>query len=148
MVEFYALQNFATLITQNPTAARTMMMLMHQMQPNTGGTVIVSRETLARMLDTSISSIQRALKVLISEGWIQRIRIGTALAIAINHRVAWTGPRDQIQHAIFSATVIAASNEQDAITLKPPTPQQIPRGEIPQKLTEQQHRQSAVAENG
>ena len=69
-----------------------------------------------------------------NEGVVQRIRIGSAPALAINSRVAWVGPRGDLSHAVFSATVIASRAEQDAIALAPPQMRRIPtirRGEEP-----------------
>jgi len=60
------------------------------------------------------------------EGWVQRMRIGGAYALAVNDRVAWVGDRSQLKHAVFSATVIASRAEQDAIGLNPPAAKPIP----------------------
>jgi len=40
--------------------------------------------------------------------------------------VAWVGPRGDIQHAVFGATVIASRNEQDSLSLNPPPMKNIP----------------------
>jgi hypothetical protein len=77
-------------------------------------------------------TVERALRVLIEEGWVQRIKIGGASALAINHRVAWVGARGDIEHAVFEATVIASRAEQDQMALYPPLSRAVPiihRGE-------------------
>ena len=81
---------------------------------------------MAEILNCSMPTVERALRILIGEGWVQRIKIGGAHALAINHRVAWVGQRGDIQHAVFGATVIASRSEQDAISLAPPPIRPIP----------------------
>ena len=96
--------------------------------------MLVSRETMRELLECSMPTVDRALKTIITEGWAQRIKVGGASALAINHRVAWVGPRGDIQHAVFGATVIASRSEQDALGLHPPPMRPIPimrPGEIP-----------------
>lgn len=132
MIELAALEGLGGLIKRAPKSAELIVSLVRQMSPGSGGVVVVSRETMKEILACSMPTVDRALKVLIEEGWVQRIRIGGASALAINHRVAWIGPRGEIQHAVFGATVIASRSEQDALSLSPPPARQVPvlnRGE-------------------
>ena len=57
---------------------------------------------------------------------MQRIRIGGAYALAIYNAVAWVGPRGQMAHAVFNATVVASRSEQDKYGLEPGELRQIP----------------------
>lgn len=133
-IQLDALERLQLLTREHPKAAELMMCLIRHMKPGSGGVVVVSRKTMCELLGASMPTVERALRVLISDGWVQRMRIGSAHALAINDRVAWVGPRGDMQHAVFSATVIASRSEQDAIALSPPPAKQVPiieRGEQP-----------------
>ena len=86
---------------RNRYAAELVLALIETMQPGAGGVVVVSRQTMAEILNCSMPTVERALRILIGEGWVQRIKIGGAHALAINHRVAWVGQRGDIQHAVL-----------------------------------------------
>lgn len=126
MVELHALEGMSDLINRAPQAARLLVMLIRRMTPGSAGVVVASRETMRELLGTGMSTVERALRLLVSEGWVQRIRIGGAHALAINSRVAWVGPRGQLTHAVFDATVIASRAEQDALGLEPPPMRTVP----------------------
>lgn len=121
-----AAEDLRGLMRRNRWAAELMLSLIQKMEPGSGGVVLVSRETMRELLDCSMPTVDRALKTIITEGWAQRIKVGGASALAINHRVAWVGPRGDIQHAVFGATVIASRSEQDAFGLNPPPMRPIP----------------------
>jgi DNA-binding transcriptional MocR family regulator len=114
------------LISREPKAAQLILALIERMEPGGAGVVVVSRTTMAELIGVSVPTIARALALLMEEGWVQRIRVGSAPALAINHRVAWVGARGDIQHAVFGATVIASRSEQDAMSLTPPPMRQVP----------------------
>ena len=129
-----AAEDLRGLMRRNRWAAELMLSLIQKMEPGGGGVVLVSRETMRELLDCSMPTVDRALKTIITEGWAQRIKVGGASALAINHRVAWVGPRGDIQHAVFGATVIASRSEQDQLGLNPPPMRPIPimrPGEMP-----------------
>jgi hypothetical protein len=132
-----ASESLRDLIGREPKAAQLVLALIELMEPGGAGVVVVSRTTMGEIIGASVPTITRALKVLIEEGWVQRIRVGSAPALAINHRVAWVGPRGDIQHAVFGATVIASRSEQDAMSLTPPAMRQVPvirSNEVPQMI--------------
>lgn len=129
-----AAEDLRDLVGRQPKAAQLILALVARMQPGSGGVVVASRTAMAELIGGSFSTVDRALKLLADEGWVQRIRIGGAFALAINYRVAWVGNREDIQHAVFGATVIASRSEQDAISLNPPPVRSIPiiqQGEMP-----------------
>lgn len=126
MVELKALEGLSDLINRAPKAAQLIVTLIRQLQGGNGGVVVCSRETMKELLGCSMPTVERALRLLIEEGWVQRIRIGGAHALAINHRVAWMGSRGEINHAVFGATVIASRSEQDAAALEPPPMRTMP----------------------
>jgi len=121
-----ASEDLRGLITRAPKAAQLVLALIEQMEPGGAGVVVCTRTTMAEMIDCSIPTVERALRLLTDEGWVQRIRIGGTPALAINHRVAWVGNRGDIQHAVFAATVIASRSEQDALSLTPPPMRHVP----------------------
>lgn len=126
MIEKEALYNLDQLMQADMQAARLIVSLVRLMEPGSGGVVVISRTAMAELLKVSIPTIQRALKTLIEGHWVQRIKIGGAYALAVNKEVAWVGPRGQLDHAVFQATVIAARSEQDAAALAPGKLRQIP----------------------
>lgn len=133
-ISLAASEDLRGLIGREPKAAQLILALIECMEPGTGGVVVASRTTMAEIIGVSVPTVARALKVLMDEGWCQRIKIGGAPALAINHRVAWVGGRGDIQHAVFGATVIASRSEQDAMSLAPPPMRQVATmrpGEIP-----------------
>lgn len=125
-LELAALDGMQDLVERAPKATRLLLALIRRLRPYTGGVVVIGRETMREIVGCSMPTLDRALKTLIDEGWVQRIRVGGAHAIAINHRVAWMGPRGEIQHAVFGATVVASRKEQDAIALDPPPMRTVP----------------------
>lgn len=126
MVEKQALADMDSLIQSEPTAARLMVHLIRLTEPGSGGVVIISRATLAKILKVSDPTVGRAIRVLVDGQWIQRMRVGGAYALAVNKSVAWTGPRGQMEHAIFTATVVASKDEQDEATLLSPDLRRVP----------------------
>lgn len=126
MIELSALDGLGGLIKRAPKAAELVTCLVRRMSPGSAGVVVVSRETMRELLGYSMPTIDRALRVLIDEGWVQRIKIGGANALAINSRVAWIGARGELKHAVFEATVIASRSEQDEIALNPPPQRVLP----------------------
>lgn len=121
MVNMAALEGINELLAtpKMAQAARLLMVLIRHMTPGSGGVVVCSRETMRELLGVSMPTVERALRALIDGKWVHRMRIGGAHALAINRAVAWVGPRGDMQHAVFEATVIASRSEQDAAGLDP-----------------------------
>lgn len=106
---------WARLTSTKPRAAA----LLHCLIANMGsrGVLVVSQKTLAKMLDCSVDTVQRATVVLVRERWCQTVRLngpGTVLAYAINSAVAWGERRDHLHLAAFTARVIADAADQPA----------------------------------
>lgn len=125
-IQLAALEDLRGLMRRAPKAAELLLALIERMQPGSGGVVVASRETMRELLGVSMPTVERALRVLVVDGWVQRMRIGSAHALAINDRVAWVGSRGDLPHAVFSATVIASRAEQDAMALNPPPARRVP----------------------
>lgn len=126
-VSLKAMEEISDLVDRNPHAAKLLLRLMRRMENSgQGGVVVLSRQTMAEILNTSLPTADRALRLLIKEGWCQRIKVGGAHALAINAQVAWTDIRGKLDFAVFSATVIASRKEQDAMALSPPPMRELP----------------------
>lgn len=126
MIEKVALHNLDQLMQEDMQAARLVMSLIRLMEPGSGGIVVASNKSLQELLGVSESTVARALRTLVKGHWVQRIRVAGAHALAINKAVAWVGPRGQMEHAVFSATVIASRSEQDEAGIDPGQLRQLP----------------------
>lgn len=126
MIEKVALHNLDQLMQEDMQAARLVMSLIRLMEPGSGGVVVASNKSLQELLGVSESTVARALRSLVKGNWVQRIRVAGAHALAINKTVAWVGPRGQMEHAVFNATVIASRSEQDAAGINPGELRQLP----------------------
>jgi hypothetical protein len=105
---------WAGLIARKPRSA----MLLHHLVAQMGNqnAVVVSQKTLCKILGVGLRTIQYAVSVLVSEKWIQVVKLngpGTVSAYVVNDRVAWGQPRDQLSLSTFSANVIADLDDQE-----------------------------------
>jgi len=125
---------FARLIAKKPCAA----ILMHHLVANMGkrNAVVASQRVLAELAGVSVATVKRSLQTLVSERWIQVIRIGKGKesAYVVNSRVAWGESRKNLRLSAFSATVIADIQDQDTLALDESIPlRRVPvlmRGEL------------------
>jgi hypothetical protein len=109
---------WARMCMSKPRAAALAHHLVAQMGHQNA--VVVSQKTLAKLMGCSLRTIQYAIADLIAEQWIQVVKMGgtgTIAAYVVNDRVAWGQPRDQLRLSVFSATVVADIEDQDAATL-------------------------------
>lgn len=134
MVEKTALHNLDELMRTDMQAARLIVSLIRLIEPGSGGVVVISRAAMAELLEVSLPTVQRALKTLVAGKWVQRIKIGGAYALAVNKAVAWVGPRGQLDHAVFSATVVASRSEQDAAGINPGDLRQLPMAQLGEEV--------------
>lgn len=105
---------WASLIARKPRAA----MLLHHLVAQMGhqNAVVVSQKTLAKLMGIHERTVRRAVADLVDERWVQVVRLGSGkeAAYVVNDRVAWGQPRDQLRLSVFSATVVADLEDQDA----------------------------------
>ena len=126
---------WAKLISEAPKAAQLMHLLVARIGVNNA--VVISQRNLIRLMGASRPTVQRAVKKLRDDLWIEVRQIGdrgTTNAYVVNDRVAWLGKRDGIRYSLFSAAVVISDDEQpDAAELDHQEPlRQIPsigRGE-------------------
>lgn len=82
--------------------------------------VVVPQTVLAKLMGCSVDTVQRAIRDLVAERWIQVVRLGKGkeAAYVVNDRVAWAQSRSDLRLSTFSATVVADIEDQDAATLE------------------------------
>lgn len=110
---------WANLIARKPRAAELLHHLVAQMGHQNA--VVVPQKVLAQLMGRSLDTVQRAVRDLVAEKWIQVVKLngpGTVAAYVVNDRVAWGQPRDQLRLSVFSATVVADFADQDAAALE------------------------------
>jgi DNA-binding transcriptional MocR family regulator len=108
---------WANLTLRKPRAAA----LAHHLVANMGhqNAVVVPQQVLAKLMGCSVDTVQRAIRELVAEKWIQVVRLGKGkeAAYVVNDRVAWGQSRGQLCLSAFSATVVADIEDQDTATL-------------------------------
>ena len=108
---------WAGLIARKPRAAELLHHLVAQMGHQNA--VVIPQAVLAKLMNRSVDTVQRAVKDLVSERWIQVVRVGRGkeAAYVVNDRVAWGQPRDQLRLSVFSAAVVVDLDDQDEAML-------------------------------
>jgi hypothetical protein len=108
---------WAQLIARKPRAAALAHILVANMQHQTA--VVVPQPVLAKLMGCSVDTVQRAIRDLVAERWIQVVRLGKGkeAAYVVNDRVAWAQSRSDLRLSTFSATVVADIEDQDSATL-------------------------------
>lgn len=104
---------WAKLIRKSPKAAELMHLLTARIGQNNA--VVLSIPTIMKLMAASRPTVIRAINMLREDRWVETVQIGgsgTTNAYVVNDRVAWSGARDGIRFSLFSATVIASSDEQ------------------------------------
>lgn len=104
---------WAKLISEAPKAAQLMHLLVARIGVNNA--VVISQKNLIRLMGASRPTVQRAVKKLRDDLWIEVRQIGergTTNAYVVNDRVAWLGRRDGIRYSLFSAAVVISDDEQ------------------------------------
>lgn len=104
---------WAALIRKSPIAAQIMHLLTARVGQHNA--VVISQKNLAELIKCNPRSVRNGLNVLKQDNWVEIRQIGgrgTVNAYVINDRVAWSGKRDGIRYSLFSAAVIASSDEQ------------------------------------
>ena len=120
------------LIRKQPSAARLMHRLVASMDKR--GAVVMSQKTLAEMMGVHRNTVNKAIKVLESDNWIETVQLGGTSggvkAYLVNRRVAWADKRENQRFAAFDARIIVSASDQPADALKERQPlRQLPRAE-------------------
>jgi DNA-binding transcriptional MocR family regulator len=104
---------WAVLTKKSPKAAQ----LLHILTSRVGehNAVVISQHALKELMGCSRATLQRSIKALKDDNWIEVRQIGgsgTTNAYVLNSRVAWSGKRDSIRYALLNAAVIVSEEEQ------------------------------------
>lgn len=106
--------NFSELTKKNPISAQILFFLIQNMASHNNA-VSVSYTTLQELLGYSRPTLTKAIKLLEKDRYIEVIKQGTSNVYVINEKVAWRKARNKRQYAIFSATVVATSSENQKV---------------------------------
>ena len=104
---------FGALIAKSPLAARIMHLLIARVADHNA--VVISQGLIAELVGASRQGVQKALAILERDRWLEVRQIGdraTVNAYVLNDRVVWHGKREGLRLSLFSAMVVASSNEQ------------------------------------
>lgn len=94
---------------ENYTAYKVFQLICKHMDGTNA--LAVSNNALSEILDMSTRTIQRAIKYLRENGWVDVLKSGTSNVYIINPDVAWTSYADQKQYCKFRANVLLSSTE-------------------------------------
>jgi len=108
-----AMHHHRELISKNPLAAYILDFFIEHM--NRSNAIVCSIKVIEEVTGKSRSTVNRALKVLKSDNWIQTIRIGNANAYVINSAAFWSSAATNKAFSMFHSTVIASQSEQQAM---------------------------------
>jgi len=115
---------WAALLRKSPRAAELLHLLVARVGEHNA--VVISQKTLAELMACNERTVQRAVSTLREGRWIEVRQVGdrgTVNAYVLNRNVVWSGPRDGIRYALFSATVVVSDQEQpdrDTLDQQPP----------------------------
>lgn len=114
---------WGALTLRKPRAAALAHHLVAMCDPSDNA-VVVSQTLLAKLLGCSTDTVQRAVKDLVADNWIEVVRLGKGkeAAYVLNDRVAWSRSRKDLAYSRFRAAVIADRDDQDAATLENKAP--------------------------
>lgn len=99
-------------------AALNLLMLFAQSM-NKQNAVMISFNMLESITKQSRATIDRAIKRLKKDNWIQVIKVGNANVYVLNSSVFWTDKAEK-RYATFSAQIITSFDEQDVDIRKNP----------------------------
>ncbi len=115
--EYKAHGAWANLIARKLRAAE----LSHHLIAHMGrqNAVVVPQRVLAKVMERSLDTVQRAVRDLFAVRWIQIVRIssGKEAAYVANDREAWRQAHGQLRLSVFSATVITDTEDQNTASL-------------------------------
>tara|TARA_R110001606_G_C15321507_1_gene644690 strand:- start:307 stop:792 length:486 start_codon:yes stop_codon:yes gene_type:complete len=75
--------------------------------------VMISYKAMEQILGKSRPTLDRAIRLLKQDNWIQVVKVGTANAYVLNTGVFWTDRGDKRPLANFNARVVTTLAEQD-----------------------------------
>lgn len=112
------LRAIAELGAKSPLALDLLMIFAQSMDKQNA--VMMSFKAMEQILGKSRATLDRAVRLLKQDSWIQVIKVGTANAYVLNESVFWTDRGDKRAMANFSCKVLTTLEEQDKDLRKSP----------------------------
>lgn len=103
---------------QNPVALQVLMLFGQAM--NKQNAVMISFKAMMDITGKSRSTLDRAIKCLASQKWIQIVKVGQSNVYVLNSSVFWTDRGDRKYRATFTATIETTLEEQEKDLRKSP----------------------------
>lgn len=110
-VQFYRgyMDELPKLARSNATAFDLFILLTKHMDGTNA--LCVSNVALSELMGITTRTVQRAVKYLKDNGWIDVLKSGTANVYIVNPDVAWTSYDNQKKYCKFNSTVLLSSSE-------------------------------------
>ena len=105
------LRAIADLGAKSSLALDLLMVLAQSM--NKQNAVMISFKAMQQILGKSRPTLDRAVRLLREDKWIQVVKVGTANAYVLNSAVFWTDRGDKRHMANFGAQIVTTLGEQD-----------------------------------
>ena len=123
----------AELGAKNSIALKLLMTFAQTMDRQNA--VMISFKAMEEIMGKSRPTLDRAIRLLKEDNWLQVVKVGTANAYVLNSAVFWTDSNDKPSMTNFTARIVTTLNEQDMdlrknrnVRLKR-TPTIVPNGE-------------------
>lgn len=105
------LRAIADLGAKSALALDLLMVLAQSMDKQNA--VMISFKAMQQILGKSRPTLDRAVRLLREDNWIQVVKVGTANAYVLNSAVFWTDRGDKRHMASFKAQIVTTLDEQD-----------------------------------
>jgi len=105
------LRAIADLGAKSALALDLLMVLAQSMDKQNA--VMISFKAMQQILGKSRPTLDRAVRLLREDNWIQVVKVGTANAYVLNSAVFWTDKGDKKRLASFGAQIVTTLGEQD-----------------------------------
>lgn len=105
------LRAIADLGAKSALALDLLMVLAQSMDKQNA--VMISFKAMKQILGKSRPTLDRAVRLLREDKWIQVVKVGTANAYILNSAVFWTDRGDKRHMASFGAQIVTTLEEQD-----------------------------------
>lgn len=103
------LKEMRDLTIKSPLAASILLFLTERMTRQNA--IVISQKTLAEITKSERTSVNKAVKLLQSENWLQVVKIGSTNGYLINSKVVWRSHQEK-RYGYFNAEVVVSETEQ------------------------------------
>ena len=101
----------AELGAKNSIALKLLMTFAQTMDRQNA--VMISFKAMEEIMGKSRPTLDRAIRLLKEDNWLQVVKVGTANAYVLNSAVFWTDSNDKRSMTNFTARIVTTLNEQD-----------------------------------